>query len=182
MGYLFTTPRLVFRRYQPGDKVRLSELNADPAVMEFFPSTVGEAGTQAIVQRIEQHFETYRYTFFSVERRDKGQFIGLIGLMHPSFEAHFTPCVEIGWRLHKDAWGQGFATEGAKACLGYAWRELELQRVYSFTALPNRPSERVMQKIGMRKVGTFEHPQLEEGHWLRTHVLYCIEKPFDWRP
>lgn len=103
-----------------------------------------------------------------------GSFIGFVGLCRPGFEAFFTPCVEIGWRLRREAWGFGYATEGAGACLAYGFRELGLDRIYAFTAVDNARSERVMQKIGMGKLGAFDHPKLEEGHWLRRHVVYHI--------
>lgn len=169
----FTSARLAFRPYQPSDFDRLAALNADSKVMEYFPATVDKAGTRALVRRIQESFRENSYGWYSVDRLSDGQFIGLIGFLHPDFESFFTPCVEIGWRLHRDAWGQGYATEGARACLAHGQDELGLERIYSYTALPNRRSERVMQKAGMRWVGRFEHPLLEKGHPLRTHVVYC---------
>jgi ribosomal-protein-alanine N-acetyltransferase len=175
MAYLFTSRRLGFRRYQPSDFARLCELNADPAVMEFFPSTLDEAGTRELVERITQQYTPEGFGWYAVDRLDTDTFIGLIGFLRPRYEAPFSPPVEIGWRLHQDAWGQGFATEGAKACLAFGQDTLGMNKVFSYTPVPNRRSERVMQKLGMEKVGTFEHPLIDEGHWLRMHVLYCWE-------
>jgi ribosomal-protein-alanine N-acetyltransferase len=107
---------------------------------------------------------------------DNGQFIGYTGFAHPTFESHFTPCVEIGWRLSKENWNQGFATEAALACLHYGFKKLAFNEIYSFTATINLPSIKVMEKIGMKKQGEFEHPALAEGHKLKTHVLYKIAK------
>ena len=107
-----------------------------------------------------------------MERKDNGQFIGFTGLSHPGFEADFTPCMEVGWRLSRENWGHGFATEAAIASLDYGFNVLGCDVIYSFTAEPNIRSERVMQKAGMIKDGYFEHPLIEEGNWLRRHVLY----------
>ena len=105
-----------------------------------------------------------------------GKFIGYIGLHHTNFETDFCPCIEIGWRLCENSWGRGYATEGARACLDYAFRQLQLPEIYSFTSLPNRRSERVMQKIGLQKIGEFDHPLVPAGHPLLRHVLYRAEK------
>lgn len=118
--------------------------------------------------------EQYGYGFFAVERKDNGEFIGFTGLTHPGFEAEFTPCVEIGWRLSKQNWGQGFATEAAMACLKFGFQELGLNEIYSFTSVHNLRSEQVMKKIGMIKEGYFEHPLMDDGHFLKQHVLYKI--------
>jgi RimJ/RimL family protein N-acetyltransferase len=152
-------------------------LNGDKEVMEFFPSVKTAAETVEQIQRLQGHIEKYGYGFFAVERKDIGTFIGFTGLAHPGFEAEFTPCVEIGWRLSKENWGFGFATEAALACLDFGFDQLALGEIYSFTAVPNTRSEKVMQKIGMQKEGYFDHPMMEEGHWLKKHVLYKITKP-----
>lgn len=109
-----------------------------------------------------------------MEVKESKEFIGFIGFHRPSFEADFTPCIEIGWRLKRDAWGKGYATEGAKACLKYGFTELNFKEVYSFTAKINKPSEKVMKKIGMQYVKEFDHPKLEPNNKLCKHVLYVI--------
>jgi RimJ/RimL family protein N-acetyltransferase len=140
--------------------------------MEFFPSIKTKKETLAQIERFTQHIIRYGYGFFAVERKDNRQFIGFTGLSNPGFESYFTPCVEIGWRLSKSHWGQGFATEAAEACLEYGFNTLGIKEIYSFTSVHNVRSEQVMIKTGMVKQGFFEHPQIEEGHFLKQHVLY----------
>lgn len=111
-----------------------------------------------------------------MEVKADGGFIGYTGLHHAVFDTDFCPCLEIGWRLRAEAWGKGYATEGAQACLDYAFDTLHLPEIYSFTSLPNKRSERVMQKIGMQKVKEFDHPLVPCGHPLLRHVLYRIQK------
>ena len=172
--YLFQSARLGFRNWRDADIPLFAALNADPIVMEFFPSTRTTAETILLVEKFRLHFEQHGYGFFAVDRLDTGQFIGFIGLNNVDFPASFTPCVEIGWRLTSSAWGQGFATEGALRCLQFAFEDLQLETVFSFTAITNKRSERVMQKAGMRAIGEFAHPALPNGHPLQQHVLYWI--------
>src|ERR1700722_13575950 len=165
--YILTTPRLGLRRWLPADIPPYARMNQDPAVREFFPNLMTYDESAASVRVIERHFDEYGYGLYAVDLLSTGEFIGFDGFSHPGFDAFFTPCVEIGWRLRREAWGFGYATEGAAACLRYGFEELGLERIYSFTAVPNVRSERVMQKIGMKKAGEFDHPKLKEGHWLR---------------
>jgi ribosomal-protein-alanine N-acetyltransferase len=169
------TPRLILRQWKETDHRPFIQLNMDRDVMEFFPSISTKAKTLAQIERFTRHIIQYGYGFFAVERKDNHQFIGFTGLSHPGFESHFTPCVEIGWRLNKANWNNGFATEAAKACLEYGFTTLGLDEIYSFTSVHNIRSERVMKKIGMIKVGEFEHPMLEDGNFLKAHVLYRIK-------
>lgn len=171
------TSRLYLREWKASDHEPYIALNADPDVMEFFPSvqTAEESLFQA--ERIMVHLEKYGFTFFAVERKDNGQFIGFTGLANVGFEADFTPCVEIGWRLSKANWGQGFATEAALACLEFGFDKLGLTEIYSFTSVYNQRSEAVMKRIGMHKVGEFDHPKIEKGHPLERHLLYKFVKP-----
>ncbi len=172
--YYFTSARLGFRNWKPEDLEPFAALCADPEVMEFFPSVKTREETQEFIERSMAHFAKYGYGWFAVELLDSKEFIGFIGLAHPRFESFFTPCMEIGWRLAKEHWNKGYATEGATACLNYAFTTLGASEVYSFTAKTNLRSENVMQKIGMEKIGEFEHPMLEVGSPLRLHVLYRI--------
>ena len=172
---ILTTPRLILRHWRDDDVEPFIKMNADAEVMRYFPSTHTAEDTLAQIARIKAHFTNHGYGPFAVERKDTGQFIGFTGLSQPSFKSHFTPCVEIGWRLSKENWGQGFATEAAKACLQYGFTEIGLKEIYSFTATLNQPSINVMQKTGMNYMGNFEHPALPDGHVLKTHVLYKIE-------
>ena len=149
-------------------------MNKDKEVTRFFPAALSADETIALIARVHEHFKDYGYGPYAVERIDTGQFIGFTGFFHPRFESHFTPCVEIGWRLSKDAWNLGFATEAAKACLGYGFEKLDLNEIYAFTATINQPSINVMVKAGLKKVGEFEHPSVPDGHKLKTHVLFKI--------
>jgi RimJ/RimL family protein N-acetyltransferase len=175
-NYLFKSARLGFRNWIESDKEPYAQMNLDKNVMEYFLSikTKDESYTQ--VTRFQKHFEGFGFTFFAVDILETNQFIGFIGMVNSSFEAHFTPCVEIGWRLQTASWGFGYATEGAKRCLEYCFNELGFKEIYAITPLKNKNSENVMLKIGMQKQGTFEHPLIEDGHWLKTELYYKIEK------
>lgn len=172
LSYLLRTPRLGLRRWRAADQEPFARMNADPMVMEFFPNVATPAASTEMVTRVEAHFDQYGYGLYAVDRLDSGDFIGFVGLSRPSFEAWFTPCVEIGWRLRASTWGHGFATEAAREVLRFGLDDLKLERIYSWTAVVNVRSEKVMQKIGMRKAGEFDHPKVGEGNWLRRHVLY----------
>ena len=170
------TPRLTLRGWKLADEAPYIALNGDKQVMEFFPSVATGVETIAQIKRFKDHIDRHGYGFFAVARKDNGQFIGFTGLSHPRFEADFTPCVEIGWRLSRENWGLGFATEAAFACLDYGFNFLGIDEIYSFTSVHNLRSENVMKKIGMVKQGYFEHPSMEDGHVLKRHVLYKITK------
>jgi ribosomal-protein-alanine N-acetyltransferase len=149
-------------------------MNQDPRVMEYFVNPLSEEETDQFYNRIQEEFGAYGYGLYAVETRQNNDFIGFIGFHWANFHSEFTPCIEIGWRLKQEAWGNGFATEGAKACLDYGFHTLGLKQIYSFTAKINTPSENVMKKVGMVKVAEFEHPNIIEGNPLRRHVLYSI--------
>jgi ribosomal-protein-alanine N-acetyltransferase len=168
------TPRLILRQWKEADHEPYIRLNMDPDVMEFFPSISTKTKTLEQIERFSQRIIQHGYGFFAVERKDNNQFIGFTGLSNPGFESSFTPCVEIGWRLSKENWNQGFATEAAKACLAFGFDKLGLNEIYSFTSVHNKRSEQVMIKIGMTRDGFFEHPSVEDGHILKKHVLYKI--------
>ncbi len=146
--------------------------------MEFFPSPLTLDQTRSLVSRIGSSFEEKGFGLWAAELKTTGEMIGFIGLSVPAFEAPFTPCVEIGWRLSPTHWGKGLAPEGAQRVLEFAFRELGLPEIVSFTSGLNQKSRRVMEKIGMvyNPRDDFEHPLLPEGHWLRPHVLYRIRK------
>ena len=170
------TPRLILRQWSAADLEPFVELNQDQDVMEFFPAIAAQAETMAQIARVTNRITQNGYGFFAVERKDNRQFIGFTGLSQPGFASYFTPCVEVGWRLSKANWGNGFATEAAKACLAFGFERLGLNDIYSFTSVHNVRSEQVMKKIGMTRIGFFEHPAIEDGHFLKKHVLYKIEK------
>ncbi|HEV2480617.1 MAG TPA: GNAT family N-acetyltransferase [Puia sp.] len=176
MPYLLTTPRLGLRRWQPADLGPFAQLNADAAVREFFPTVMTRAQTAESITRLETHFDQYGYGFYALDVLDTREFIGFTGLQRlDSFEAWFVPCVEIGWRLRREAWGRGYAPEAAQICLEYAWNELKLDKLYAYTAEHNAKSRRVMQKIGMTMAGHFDHPKIAAGHPLQRHVVYEIQ-------
>jgi ribosomal-protein-alanine N-acetyltransferase len=154
-------------------------MNADPRVMEHFPKLMSREETEASCARIEAHFEEHGFGLWAVEIPGVAPFIGFIGLCVPRFEAHFTPCVETGWRLAAEHWGRGLATEGALAVLALGFESLGLAEIVSFTATGNHRSRRVMEKIGMRHdaAGDFDHPSLPAGHALSRHVLYRVARP-----
>ena len=171
---MITTERLVLRRWKPEDFEPFCAMNADEEVMRHFPSTLTPAQTAAGLKRVEAHFERHGWGLYAVEH--ELQFIGYIGLFQVPFEAHFTPAVEIGWRLARPYWNRGLATEGARACLDFGFSKLGLPEIVAFTTPGNEASRRVMEKIGMRHdvAGDFEHPRVAPGHVLRWHVLYRI--------
>ncbi len=172
------TPRLVLRRWRDSDRAPFARMNADPRVMKHFPACLTEEESNLSAARIEAHFELHGFGLFAAELRATGAFSGYIGLSVPAFETHFTPCVEIGWRLAPEYWNRGLATEGARAVLRYAFEDLRLSEIVSFTVPDNLPSRRVMEKIGMthNPADDFDHPRLPEGHPLRRHVLYRIRR------
>jgi ribosomal-protein-alanine N-acetyltransferase len=169
---ILTTPRLILRHWEARDQEPFIQLNMDPDVMQFFPAIRTKEETLAQIGRIESHFSEHGYGWYAAERRDNSRFIGFIGFKYADFKSFFTPCVEIGWRLSKENWGHGFATEGARACLDFGFKTLGFKEIYSFTSKLNLPSIKVMQKTGMKYAGEFEEPSIEEGHRLKTHVLY----------
>lgn len=173
-----TTPRLILREWRNEDLPAFAALNADPRVMEFMPKIMTREESDAMVARIRDHFARRGFGLWAVEVPDCAPFIGFIGLSVPRFEAHFTPCVEVGWRLAFDYWGRGYATEGARAALHHGFEELKLEEIVSFTAVVNRRSSAVMERIGMshEPADDFDHPVLPEGHPLRRHVLYRMSR------
>lgn len=169
---MIRTERLLLRPWKPEDFEPFCDLNADPDVMHHFPSTLTSVQTAAGWERAQAHFDRHGWGLFAAEH--KGVFIGYIGLFHVPFEVHFTPAVEIGWRLAKEHWNRGLASEGARACLDFGFSKLGLKEIVAFTTPGNLASIRVMEKIGMRRDprGDFEHPRVAPGHPLRRHVLY----------
>jgi len=175
--YIIRSKRLGFREWLDEDFKPFSKMNADPEVMKFFPKNMTANETGDLIIRTKDYFQEFGYGLYAVDKLENNEFIGFIGFMKANFEASFTPCVEIAWRIKHEEWNNGYATEGAKACLHFGFEKLQLTEIYSFTSTLNVRSEKIMQKIGMIKIGEFEHPKVEKGNKLRTHVLYKIEKP-----
>lgn len=176
------TPRLWLRAWRPEDRGLFRGLNADPAVMEHLPSVLTPEESDELANRIEAHFLDHGFGLWAVEVPGMAQFIGYVGLSVPSFQAHFTPCVEIGWRLARPYWGNGYATEGAREVLRFGFTELSLREIVSFTVPANVRSRRVMDRLGMHHspADDFDHPKLPEGHQMRRHVLYRMTRA-DWK-
>lgn len=167
------TPRLILRSWKPEDLPLFIAMNKDALVMKYFPATLTEEETGAFYVRIQEEFCRVGWGLYAVELKESGQFIGYVGLHEIGFDADFTPGIEIGWRLAADVHNRGYATEAAKAVLQLA-KSHGFECVLSFTAEINKPSERVMQKIGMEKVRTFAHPKLPTASPLSLHVLYRL--------
>ena len=170
--YLFTSHRLGFRDWQALDIPLMASINQDDEVMEFFPAKQSLEETHAFVEKMQQHFAGKGYCYFAVDRLDTGSFIGFIGMMEKTFEAEFNPCIDIGWRLGRDHWNNGFATEGALRCLEYGFETLNIGKILSMAPVVNKKSELVMQKIGMKHIGQFKHPLLKGNDRLEDCVLY----------
>jgi RimJ/RimL family protein N-acetyltransferase len=175
------TERLVLRGWRESDLAPFAALNADPAVMEHFPGVLSRAESDTLAMRIGEHFDRHGFGLWAVEAPGVAAFAGFVGLAIPRFEARFTPCVEIGWRLLREHWGRGWAPEAARAALHHGFATEGLDQIVSFTVPANARSRRVMEKIGMRRdpADDFDHPGLPDGHPLRRHVLYRLTRA-DW--
>jgi RimJ/RimL family protein N-acetyltransferase len=182
-GPILTTARLRLRQWREEDLAPFAALNADPQVMEFFPKALTRAESDAVAGRIREHFARHGFGFWAVEAPGVADLVGFVGLAVPSFEAHFTPCVEMGWRLAREYWGRGYATEAAMAALAFGFETLALKEIVAFTVPANIPSRRVMGRLGMRRTlaDDFDHPAIPEGHPLRPHVLYRLRRS-EWQP
>lgn len=174
-----TMPRLRLRPWRASDREPFAAMNADPRVMEFLPELLTREKSDALADRIEAHFAQHGFGLFAVEILGQAPFAGFVGLSIPRFEAAFTPCVEIGWRLAAEFWNQGYATEAARAVLEFGFRDLRLSEIVSFTATINLQSRRVMEKLGMTHdpADDFNHPLLPSDHRLSRHVLYRAKPP-----
>jgi RimJ/RimL family protein N-acetyltransferase len=170
----FRTERLILRRWRRADRAPFAAMNADPRVMQYFPSTLSREESDGAAARIAAHFDAHRFGLWAIEIPGVTEFAGFCGLSIPAFAAPFMPCVEIGWRLAAEYWHQGYATEAAVGVRDEAFDRVGLQEIVSFTTALNLPSRRVMERIGMRRdpADDFDHPALPEGHALRRHVLY----------
>jgi len=178
MGALMNlcSDRIFLRQWRDEDREAFAAMNSDARVMEFFRSPLNRIQSDAMVDHIQKHFSEHEFGLWAIEVPGVARFIGFAGLEVPGFTAHFTPCVEVGWRLAFEYWGHGYATEAARLALGYGFGPLALQEVVSFTSATNRRSRAVMERLGMRRdpADDFDYPRLPEGHPLRPHVLYRL--------
>jgi RimJ/RimL family protein N-acetyltransferase len=174
---MLSSDLILLRRWRDEDRAAFAAMNSDPRVMEFFPSLLSRVESDALVDRIEEHFSEHDFGLWAIEVPDVARFVGFAGLAVPQFTARFTPCIEVGWRLAFEHWGRGYATEAARLTLAYAFGTLALSEVVSFTSTGNHRSRAVMERLGMRRdpAEDFDHPALPESHPLRRHVLYRLD-------
>ena len=170
--------RLLLRQWRDEDLPEFAAMCADPQVMRYFPAPLSRLESASLIGRIRGHFAEHGFGLWALERKDTGQFIGFTGLGVVGFDAPFTPATEIGWRLAREHWGLGYASEAAWTALRCGFDRLALKEIVAFTTLSNLPSEKVMQAIGMHhdSADDFEHPRLATDHPLRHHVLYRITR------
>lgn len=166
------TPRLRLRQWRDSDLAPFAAMNADPRVMEHFPGTLSRERSDAMAEGCRAWIDSRGWGLWAVEIVESGRFIGFAGLASPAWQAHFTPCIEIGWRLAHEAWGHGYATEAAREALRYGLEDAGFAEIVSFTSVRNTRSIAVMERLGMRRDGEFDHPRIAEGSPLRRHVLY----------
>jgi ribosomal-protein-alanine N-acetyltransferase len=173
------TDRLLLRPWCDDDAAPFAAMNADARVMEHLPAPLSREESDAFVTRIRAHWAERGFGLWAVEVPGVTPFAGFVGLMAPAFEAHFTPCVEVGWRLAAEHWGKGYAIEGARAAVAWGFGQLGLGEIVSMTVLANVRSRRVMERLGMtRDPGDdFDHPRIPLGHRLRRHILYRLPAP-----
>jgi len=171
------TDRLVMRRWREADRGPFAALNGDPQTLAFFPSTLTRAESDAYVDRIEEGFVERGYGLWALEVAETGEFIGFTGLASMPADVPGGPAgTEIGWRLVRNAWHRGYATEAARAALGVAFEGVGLPEIWSYTAVLNAPSQAVMRRIGMTEAVRFPHPRIPEGNPLKPHVAYHIAR------
>ncbi|HHS3013009.1 GNAT family N-acetyltransferase [Legionella pneumophila serogroup 1] len=175
---ILETKRLFLRTFQEEDVESLIAINQDPKVMQFFPSIPTREETIAFIDRVISHQEEKNFSLYAAEIKNTGEMIGFVGLFTAAFEAHFTPAIEIGWRISSKHWNQGYATEAAKAVLDYAFKTLGLDEIVSFTSILNKPSIQVMRKIGLHtnSEDDFDNPKVPSGSPLVGHVLYRLKR------
>lgn len=176
-SYLFTSARLGFRIWKEEDLDDFNVMNADPLVMQHFPAILSAKESKKSMEKQITKYDEKGYCYFAVDELSSGKLIGMIGISDKDFEASFTPCIDIGWRIAKEFWNKGYATEGAKRCLQYAFETLNLHRIISIAPKVNTNSIQVMKKIGMYKIDDFKHPHLLEHKNLVDCVCYEIKPP-----
>ena len=168
--FVLQTKRLGLRNWEATDVAPFVAMGKDPEVMRYFPKLLSTEESIELIEKLQQHFITHGYCYFAVEVLETSEFIGFTGLMNQTWESEFTPCVDMGWRLKRAAWGKGYASEAAFACLEAAFTIFHQEEVYAFAAKGNTASEKVMQKIGMKPCGTFVHPKIKND----PRFPYCF--------
>jgi RimJ/RimL family protein N-acetyltransferase len=175
---IIETERLILRTWKDEDAEAFYRINQDPKVLEFLLGPMSIEEVKKFIREKNEFFNQYKYTLWAVEEKTSHALIGFVGLWNPPWQAPFTPCVEIGWRLGSQYWGQGYAVEAATAVLNYGFNCINFPELVSFTVPLNIRSLRVMEKIGMKRdfKGDFAHPKLPLAHPLSQHVLYRISR------
>lgn len=176
MTTIIETERLNLRAWQADDLANMIALSGNEDVMRYFPNALSPEASKELLNNLILHQEQYGYTYFAAEVKGTKEFVGFIGIKNQTYESHFTPCVDVGWRLLPKAWGKGYATEGAKACLTYAFETLKLAEIYAVCPAVNKASEKVMQRIGMKPKGEFQHVNLAANSPLNPCALYHVTK------
>jgi len=174
--YIIKSERLGYRTWKDDDVEEFLKLNSDEEVMKHFPRTLSENEVEILIDRLQKHFYKNGYTYYAIEILKSQEFIGMIGLALQEYKTSFTPAVDIGWRLKRGAWGNGYATEGAKRCLEYAFNELGMKKLISVCTIHNKSSENIMKKIGMTKMGKFNHPEMASYPEYVKHFHYEINR------
>jgi len=177
-GEVLQTARLLLRPWRDSDLEPFAALNSDPVVMEHMPTMLDRSASDALVARIRTHFDQHGFGLWAIEVPGIADFVGYVGLLVPRFTAAFTPCVEVGWRLAREHWGRGYATEGARAAVSFGFLSAGLDEIVSFTVPANTRSIAVMERLGMTHDPSddFDHPSLPAGHRLSRHVLYRLSR------
>ncbi len=171
------TDRLLLRPWRSEDFPLFAQMNADPEVMAYYPSVLNNDESNALAHKFSSLLLNQSWGFWAVEHMDRSEFIGFVGLHKPQYHLPVSPCIEIGWRLAKEYWGNGYATEAAFASLYFAFEQLNLAQVYAFTPVANQKSWSVMQRLGMENTqNNFKHPMIPKHHTLAEHLLYKINK------
>jgi len=168
------TDRLIMRRWREADREPFADLNADPEVMRYFPAPLDRVASDAMVDRIEDLFRRQGFGLWALEVSATGEFIGFTGLNPMPAGVPGAGGMEVGWRLARGAWHQGYASEAAAAAAGVAFRGAGLAELWSMTAVLNEPSQAVMRRLGMTRHGHFDHPRVAAGHPLQPHVVYRL--------
>lgn len=177
MSISILTDRLILRPWNNSDLTAFTEMSRDSEVMRYFPNILTQPESHELANLIQSFIDAQGWGFWALALKETQEFIGFTGLHHQPTKYDFSPCTEIGWRLKRSAWGQGFAFEAAQASLDFGFQDLKLNEIVAFTAHSNLPSQKLMKRLGMKKVKSFIHPDLNEKSALNPHILYKIQNP-----
>jgi len=172
--YQIKTKHLGLRNWTSADLIPFFEICQDKEVMKYFPNLLSEKHVESFIERMQVHFKEFGFCYFAVDILETNEFIGFTGMLHQNYESDFTPCVDIGWRLKRSSWDNGFATEAANACLEFASNQLKLKDIFSIASKVNMNSIHVMKKIGMKYQSDFQHPALLKNELLKDCVVYHV--------